>query len=852
MQNNRFICSIIIAAMIISAAICPVSADTGNYSADEYGFEVKIAEGLGVIDDYNADEKVTVGQFRKAIDALSPGEELSDFYIKNAKGDSNEIRCVDAAAIMCDILGYGIFSGVGITDNTRVAEMFSTAQNRGILKGVKEGAYESLTMQGMANMLYNVLSSKALNTSYTGNGGYNASISDRKFAEDALNMQFVDGAVQQTKFSSIVSPGGTSDNTMVINGVSYKCDINGSEEYIGMSVKALVCNEKGNRRVLALFDNGKTKQVMADDIDYDGTTANEISYFDAKGGRKTLRLDSNADVLYNCTLQMSKSAEDFKIKQGRLVLIDNDNDGKYDVVRIEEYKTMKVFSVSMFTKKISDAYGNVANIEKLIDEEYPVYEKGIEILPQNIPLGSIAAYLTDKNGYVTRIYVSSDIAAGTVRNIKANKDTITLDDTVYSYTDEIKSEIEKVGLGCIVNVYLDVYGEIAYFDVSKDAYLYGYMTAFETSRGLNAPRMKVFTQSNEFKIFSAADTIDIDGNRISSAEAFEYSADNPFWDEAGKINQIIKYKLNSKGLVTAVRTASNYDTGNHERMLKEKDGVYTYYADPNTICADTRLNALTKVFLIPTDFSYDNKFKCGTYDILKNDNDYTCQVYDIDENRYADLIVARIDPYGKSSVDDLYGNVYMVDEIGTFINDHGDEAPLVVAQQLAQSEPKEVEIKFNTPNISATIADVSVTSGTLKQGDIIMVKEDGTHSGEMGNLKIWYRPGEVGPYEDVKRIWYSEKSINTFISDGYAYCAGKIIEIVKDGVIINNQPLDTEDYSKWNRIITISGTTPVHILDKNRGEIVRGSVADLESGDTVFSLIQSGKPLEFVIYRNFQ
>ena len=847
---NRKIFSFFLAMLMLLMCVPGyVFAYSGEYKIEKNEFAVEVALGLGAINEFDAEKKVTVGEFKNAIDKLQTNDGLAELYFPNSKADANEIKFVDAAAVMCDILGYGVIFDSKNTDNT---QMVLTAEKRGLLKGVSERGNETLTMNSLVNMFYNVLNAKALDTTYSSGGGYNAEITDKKYIEDVMNMAFIEGVVESTKFSSIKSESGTGDDTIVISGISYKCSIDNAEDYIGMKVRALADYNDHKKRILVLFDNGKAVTIDADDLDYASITKRNITYYNDKDRKKSISVSEMADVLYNYSLLMDWTAEDLKVKQGRLVCIDNNGDGRYDVVKIEEYKSMQVFSASVDSKKISDADGNIISIAKLIDDNYPIYEKGAKILPENIPVGSVVTYYLDKSGEVVRIYITtSDIVAGTVKTFKKNKNKILLDDKEYSYTDELKEKIELVDTGTVITATLNYYGEIAVFEETKDAYLYGYLLGFDIGKGLSNPRLRIFTQENEFKIYDTKTTIDINGTKMDATKAFEYNLDSGLWDEVGKIDQIIKYKVNSKNCVTSIRTATSYDVGQPERLLKEKDGVYTYFAEPQTICADTRLNNATKVFLIPTDLREETKFKYGTHNILGNCADYTCQVYDIDEDRYASVVVARIDPWGKQTINDIGGDVFMVNETGTFLNNRGEVSPMVTAHRIGETELTDSEIFFNSGDIGAAFGKLTVTSGTLKQGDIIMVANDETFSQEKGNLIIWYRPGETEPFEAVKQYWTSAATIDSFYADARCYAAGKVIKKVNNGVIINNKPEDTEEYSKWNRIIPLKSNTAVYILDKNRGEIVKGSVADLMPDDKIFSILASTIPTEIIIYRNF-
>lgn len=848
----RKIISGILAAF--TALICCANltfAETGEYTADTDTFAVKVAQGLGAIGEYNPEQKVTVADLKKTVDALAENPGYSSIYFKESKSGEQEIKCKDVVAVVCDMLGYGVFCNAG-KGEIKPEEMMPVASKYGILKGVSESKDETLTMQSFVNMIYNVLNAKTIDTEYQAGEVAKITLTEKKYIEDVMKMTFINGIVEITKFSSLKSEEGTENNRIQIGGVLYSCNMDDYEQYIGMRVKALVKYNDGDEEVLALYDNGESFAVDADDLEYNQISKTAITYQSDHGRKKTLLISNTADVLYNFSLLKDWTEEDLKVKQGRLVCIDNNDDGKYDVIKIEEYKSMLIFSASVDSQKISNSSGVAVSIKKLIENGYPIYDGEKIIKPENIPTGSVATYFLDKTGEVVKMYVHNDIAAGVVRSIDTEDKKITLDDRVYSYTDE--SNIEKVSVGTSITVNINVYGEIAFYQIAKDSYLFGYMMNFWDDDESGKVKVKIFTQGNEFKVYETADKVNLNGGNMSAEEAFKYNLGTGLWDEVGKISQIVKYKINAKDELSAIRTAANYfDSSHPERLLKEKDGVYKYYSASKTIAGDTRLNVLTKVFLIPTDLKETTKFKYGGMEIMKDLENVSCQIYDIDDDRYAGVLVARIDPNGKAQIDDIAGTPYLVETTSEILNSRDEITVSVTVHQLGVTNAPSKELVFNKPDISLVYCGQQILSGDLKKGDVIMVSKDYTMSGEYGNFKMWCRPGLTTPYEATKAYWNQEASERTFYADRRILAYGEVIKIVKDGLIINNKPESTENYDAWNRIITVSGTTPVSICDKEEKGTVKASIADVQPGDKVFSLLGSSiTPTELVIYRNFE
>lgn len=856
MLSNRTICLILALTLILQLGGVYATETTENVAetatvsrtADEVKITLaaSVALGLGAIEEYIPEKPITVGEFTQFVDVLSSGYRLSQKYFKESQYE-NGIKRITAIATMCDVLGYSIFFSGSDINSANVDEVSRVASKYNINKGMGADYQGILTMKEAVELLYNTLTAETFDITYYHNGSIDAKVNRNTYMERILDMHMVSGIVESTSFSSIISEKGTK-NHVVISGTYYLATQGAFEEYIGKNVKALIkYDDRHQGMVLSMFDKStEILEINARDLSFDDISEDTICYW-VNNKRKNAILSPTADVLYNYSLLMDYTEDDFKINQGRLILIDNNDDGEFEVVKIETYKSMHIYSVSMDSEIITDSFGNNVNISDLIKLNYPVLKDGNLILPENIPTDIIATYYLNKNNQVVRIYLSDEVAAGTIENIDKNDNIITLEGKDYYYTYEIKDQIEKLEAGQLLTVKLNHYGEVAQFDISYDGYLYGYLISFDESEALSTPKLKIFTQTNEFKIYNTTNNIILNGVRMKAKDAFAYNLTTGLWDEIGKISQIIKYKSNSEGEITDLNTASSQYDGNDNRLLKEKDGTYKYYSIPKTICGDTRLNINTKVFLIPEDLSYEKRFRYGTHAILGNNVSYTAQVYDIDDDRYAGVVLARVSNVGTQQINEIGGPTYLVHKVGNFIADNGEISTFVLGRILGATQETFVNIKFNRNDISSTLQSTTISVADLKPGDIIQAASDINNTKEYSTMILRYKRGETIPYETPKQQWYQASTVNTFISDGHTYSAGIIKKIVKNGFIVNNKP-DTEEFgSDWDRIVTATGITPVYICEQDR--IYKASIGDLQKGDKVFTLFQNALPLEVVVYR---
>lgn len=837
-----------VALMLFATSAVNVSFAESASQNEETTVQLDFIKGMGIIGDYDADKNITVGDVANAVNILTDTQNMAERYFSSYDYEK-EAAYSDVISTFVDIAGYTQYALYNYGD-TSWNSIYMTARDMNLISGSMGNAKDKITEKTLVNLSYRLLNSKSIEAKYTSDGNVSIYKTDEKYMSRVLNMYTVTGVVSAVSFSSLRPEKETNDDYIVIENSRYKAEKSTYEDFIGKKVNALIKTEDNENIIIALHDESSVLEIKAEDIITGSASRDGISYYKNGNKHTAVRFDKAADALYNYSAFSGFKGSDLEIMHGSLVLIDNDDDGAYEVIKIEEYETAMIFSVSLDSKALTDSFGNNWSIDELIENNYPIYQDGKLITAGNIPTGKVATFYKNKSGEIVRIFITDKEIAGFVGEINPSEKRVKIDRDKYYYSDLIAEKLEHLKSGDMITAYLDYYGAIAFFELADDAYSWGYMVNFSEEKGLNPPQVKIFTEKNEFVVYSARDTVKINGVSMKSDLAF--APDNfssGLWDEVGKISQLVKFKANSKNEIFEILTETNYDPGTTGRPWKMKDDVFTYYSNPNTICADTRLNDYTKVFLIPEDLSFEKRFKFGGYKILSNDTDYTCKVYDIDEDRYAGVVLMRVSNYGRDNIDDLSGPVYLIESVSKAQNDEGDETVWAMARK---TDGTEVEIKFNRLDMEVEISSASIASylelKDLKIGDIIQIGTDTNNTGEASRVKLWYSNGNTTPYEITKRIWYSENSLKTFISDGWTFAYGVVKKQIKYGIMINNQTDSSSD--DWDRVVTYGPSTPVWIVDRARNKIFRASTSDIMPGDKIFSLLRNGAPSSLYVYKN--
>lgn len=847
-MKRVFALCLIVSMLAGAVGVVTVSAASGTVKYSDDSVQAAFAKGMGLIADYEADKTVTVAELAAAVTTMSGTTDIAGIYFDKTRYES-EASLAEAVAVFVDIAGYGKYAELKFGSKTADA-LFTTANTMGLMSGVSRDRDAKLTQADLASLAYNLLEVKVLDYTYSSDGSLSFTQTDTLYMSDVLNIYSFIGIVDSAAYSSIISAEGTGGDTVIIDGLSYIGKKGEYEDLVGHRVKAFVRNTDNGNEIITLFDKSTTVEVEAEDINVNSTGKYNIAYYNANDRSIDLKLDARVNVMYNYGLDLEYTAEDFKINQGRLVLIDNDNDGTYEVVKIEEYDSFKIQSVSFSTHKLIDNFGNVKDCTVLCENDYPIYDEGKLNDFNNIPPGKVATVFTNRNGDIVRLYTTLNQTALKIGEIKASKNEIKADGKVYRYVESIEELIEKQKTGDMIRVWLDIYGNIAAFSVSEDAYLYGYMVSFNEGDGMENPKVKMFTEDNQMVVFDTRDTINLNGKKVSAAKAFSKdNTDAGFWDVLGKINQIVKYKANSKNEITAIMTSTRFDTGETERPLKVLDGSYRYFSGPAIIGGKVRVSEFTKVFFVPETLSNTYRYRYGyRNNMLSNDTLYNCQVYDVDEDYYAGTIVCRVSDTGKANVDQIAATVWVVGEVGKKVNDMGEISTYV---NCYNTDDTLTEVRFNTDELDANFQDNVMTVDGLGIGDVFQMAMDYNDAREASNIVVRYLNGKTTPYEKASAHWYAYIEKNNFCSDGYTYCAGVVKRFIKDGLVINNQPEGTDDIDDWDRILTIGEKkVPVYVCDNDKGTVTLGSTADLNVGDEIFTLLSNGSPVKLVVYKN--
>lgn len=377
----------------------------------------------------------------------------------------------------------------------------------------------------------------------------------------------------------------------------------------------------------------------------DGQT---ISYYNEAEKQRKARLDDGCAVLLNGKA-FDTFTEDFLTgKKLKLTLFDNDSDGVYEVLSIYEPRYIKVHSVDVQEGYIygSDNQGSIEISEKTV---LKITGKSGSITPEDIVGDQCFEYYISEDGLLVEMKELTTWKNGVVNGFEQSGDALYLDDERIVYTSYFKEvSLNEIKLGDTVTILLSSAGEAVLAERgAAKGYPYAYLYAVDIKELAlsKAIRVKMFTQDDEFVIYTLAEEVILDGEKEKA------DAVGTFLETSGEM--LVRYHLDEEGYIDRLNT--EYSTAPY---TVEGEGVerykYSGYDSSTKIYYNSSqgyfvnhfmIDNSTVKFIVCTDRSADEKqrFSLATsLSFIANGSTPTSKyikAYNVDDNGRADVLV---------------------------------------------------------------------------------------------------------------------------------------------------------------------------------------------------------------------
>ena len=464
----------------------------------------------------------------------------------------------------------------------------------------------------------------------------------------------ITGVVEAVSDNTITS-GAVIKNGIRIGNNLLSSDRKDLYDYLACKTEAYYRQEDSGDRTLVYIIYHSTNKVMTiEGYEIDSYENNRISYYLNDTTRKKVVLSSKAKEVLNGFAPKSVEGEDFE-NCDYIKLVDNDNDGQYDVVFVYKYDIMVVKRVAESSDMIYGLYNDTENGSLKVDFDSNNLEMtdriGNPVESYYITKDSVLSVAKDVETGKMKIIVSNLMYSGMVSGVKSG-DTyydsiVDFGDRTYTYSTNFKyyKGSKAIRSSNKYTVYLDYRGRIAGYDLNKeDEIKYGFLIKAwtDTDTDEDSAGVKLFPYTGDMGNFKIKRKAKIDGEACSSASAMlaclrtaanyqdttlreidsSFVSMNHYNDSVVYIRVPVMYKQIEAGEITYIDTPYHGEKENPEKNDVFHDNTMTMYNDfsnrdssaslrpggmylRNTLAFNNdnsnnvAINSSTKVFVVP-------------------------------------------------------------------------------------------------------------------------------------------------------------------------------------------------------------------------------------------------------------
>lgn len=693
---STFLCCLIVISSFASPCFA-IDADDTNSGIVELDKTLvscyKLLSRLGIVSFDEAllseDKNVTIKEFANmALNALNikgisvSGQKVSDDmayygFTPNANYD-DAITYKEAAKVILKSVGYQA-NFLNIEEND-FSGWLAKANTLKVFAGVDAHSEDFVTYADAINIWANALEIELVMLDTLSNKKVLYKVqSGKTLLSEYHKIEVIEGVVEANEFTSLYGESKLNKNKITINGKTYTTSYSESKYYLGYYVMAYCTNsysDEDNLIFIRLIDNVNDTLVLnAKDID-DYSSYKYSYYKDNKLRKIDVRKSA---IIYNQRYLNINDKKYMVPENGELVFIDNNGDGKYDVVSISSFETNTIVKyISKTDMYVSDKYSDLSGI--CLDESK--YDS-LEIIDKNanpvnitqIKAGDVITSAKSFDGKIMTAIVGSTSVIGKLNSVE------TLDDgTVYGIGEEkyyvAKNALSRLKefmtMGSTYKCTLDYLGNIVDMTIAgTDVYKYGYLKYIVFDE--NKLSLEILTEDGVLTLFKGNDKIRInDQSDIKDSDVLNLN-----WIDFKP--QLIRYKLNSDGIITSLQlteVTKNPTSAFYKMYTSSESEKLRWYSSQKCFSGKVAVSDKAIIFSIPSaSQDADNDLLYTAEKNLKLlDNGFSSIVaYKSNkDNMVADVIVAV--GSSVSAAEKGYGNIMSVSHITTALDENGDEA----------------------------------------------------------------------------------------------------------------------------------------------------------------------------------
>ena len=744
----------------------------------------------------------------------------------------DKISGYDAICVMVCALGYKEYGDL--------AGYMKVADSLELLNNVSGFSMtDPLDEETAKLMLLNMLQSRmSVKKAYSSDGKFELAIGEETMLEKVYGIYISTGIVKETNLNSLERTGIHRQEKVIIGNENYTAYADDDYiSYLGYHVNAY--HTEDNELVMV----AKTERNKTLSLSLDGSNMSEnlVIRYTGDDNEKAYKykLSENYSFLYNSALSAKAPKQVInETNDGILEVIDNNDDGYYDVVAVKKPEYVIVENVSKLNRQIYDKNSS-ENIIDVCDEEVVFHFEGRsgDIRLLDIERDEIYEVYASEDNLLIEMKLMSTILAG--RPSSRGTDVITINGEKYKPTEYFNEFYDnQLDLGKNYSFTVSSSGKLICFAKSGSDMQPGYIVNAYSETDEAEMSIKIFTQNNKFETYNIKkERIKIDGTLTDVTDV--YSMLKP----EGTINdQFVYYSLDEDGNLTAIDFSQIREGNVIGEEKKENDSLTEYRFNVSTFLYRStgalmypKFNVSDSlVFVVPYDINDKDVFRVTNNSFFTDNTSYSnIKAYNLSQNGCAEVVVVRSEnavPRLSSSKGSL-----VVESVNYTLNEYGDAMKEVTGW---------VDTKYVSYYIDESISTCKASGEELAFGDIIRFEADGDVIKIMvcdfdANENVFAR-NDVSDASEMnggyKNFMYQFGEVY-YIGDGYIYIGGG-----EDGTDLS--PSQLRNFA--------TNTTNIAIINMEDRTVRTGKDSDIKSyknsskGD--FVVIRQRNLLTMAIY----
>ena len=341
----------------------------------------------------------------------------------------------DAVKTLVNVLGYG---AVAKARGGETEDYVLIASQKGILEGVNTKA-DALTRGDIYRMMINTLEVDILKEITFGEKIEYNSIKNENLLSEYHCVYSSEGIITANRISALNADEKRAGNEKImINNTLYTAKEVASHELLGYNVKYYYKDNDNELELIYAYKEDNESLVLkpSDIIDFANL---KYTYFDEDEEMETAEV-KGAYFIYNGKA-MSGNNDGFIPNTGSVELIDNDNDGGYDVVKIYSYQEYLVDSVNLKENIIKTSVNEKLELKKdKVTIVNGAFEKQIGL--DAIKIDSVIWVGRDSSGEIVTVISNQAFVVGAMSRMSMEDDwTAIIDGETYRVSASLKDAI---------------------------------------------------------------------------------------------------------------------------------------------------------------------------------------------------------------------------------------------------------------------------------------------------------------------------------------------------------------------------------------------------------------------------